>query len=199
MIINEASNNASEYAEGSFCPLGSVNTPEKIKIGGTAITVVYHTHIGFCVREYENNYYEDSNFMMVVWDPINKRANTICFATTRFYCGLSFGSCVDASPEVIAEYEAWKIKADRRCALLETRKFRAKLFEQARLCNISLKQLQRLNCVYGSELMIELLKIRKFRSAFRESLAKQVRLWLTSESKFSTPLSPKQIDCLVRF
>lgn len=201
MIIDQCSNLGSDFPEGAFCPIGSssANNAEKIATGGGAITVVHHRAIGMCIREYENNYYEDSNFMMVVWDPIKKSAHSECFATTRFWCGPSFGSSVDASPEIMAEYEAWKIRSDRKIMLKELRRERAKQFEMARKCNITFNQLKRINYCYGSSLIIELLTIKKFRSSFRESLANQVRAWLTSDSKFLTPLSPKQIDCLARY
>ena len=201
MIIDQCSNLGSDFPEGAFCPIGSssANNAERIAIGGRAITVIHHRAIGMCIREYENNYYEDSNFMMIVWDPITKSAHSECFATTRFWCGPSFGSSVDASPELMAEYAIWKVRDDRRTDLLDLRRYRSKMFVKANECGITLKQLKRIRNCYGADLIIELLKIKKFRSAFRESLAKQVRTWLSSESKFPTPLSPKQIECLARY
>lgn len=43
---------------------------------------------------------------------------------------------------------------------------------------------------------IELLKVKKFRSAFRKSLRDQLDKWLEGESVFPSPFSPKQWECL---
>lgn len=45
----------------------------------------------------------------------------------------------------------------------------------------------------------ELMRVKKFRSEFRASMARQVQEWLDTpvdERKHKTPLSPRQMDCL---
>jgi hypothetical protein len=68
---------------------------------------LYDTHVGLCLREYERNGYDDSDFFMVTWDPVKKQPETIMFATTRGWCYPCMGSSVDASPEIRAEYDAY--------------------------------------------------------------------------------------------
>jgi hypothetical protein len=46
------------------------------------------------------------------------------------------------------------------------------------------------------QIAIDLLKVKKFRSAFRRSLRDQLDKWLHSDSVFPSPFSPKQWECL---
>ncbi len=73
----------------------------------------WHERVGLCLAERERNMYDDSDFFMLVWDPTEKRAYEIEFASTRGWSYPSFGSFVDATPEVRAEYDAWKTEQDR--------------------------------------------------------------------------------------
>ena len=42
-----------------------------------------------------------------------------------------------------------------------------------------------------------LLKVKRFRSSFRASLRKQLDSWLAGESKYDSPFSWKQWECLL--
>jgi hypothetical protein len=78
---------------------------------------LYNTHQGLCLQEFERNGYHDSDFYMVVWNPATKTPETIEFATTRGWTYPCFGSSVDATPEVIAEYEAYLAEQRKKAEL----------------------------------------------------------------------------------
>lgn len=73
----------------------------------------YDTHVGLCLFESENNGYHDSDFYMHYWDESEQRPKSIQFASTRGYCGAAMGSSVDATPEVMAKYNAWEKEQTR--------------------------------------------------------------------------------------
>lgn len=55
---------------------------------------------------------------------------------------------------------------------------------------------------YQHDGIIALMKVRKFKSKFRESLAKQVIHWLNKPPQkrhYHHPLSPKQLSCLQKY
>ena len=70
--------------------------------------ILWDSHVGLCVREYEVNMTDDSDFYMTVWDPIKKEPHDIMFATTRGWSYPCQASCVDASPEIMKEYQDWE-------------------------------------------------------------------------------------------
>jgi hypothetical protein len=73
------------------------------------------SHEGLVLSLRERNGYEDSDFYARVWDPIKKTTNEVTYATTR---GWSYpnNAWVDATPEVLAEYEEYKTKRDEALA-----------------------------------------------------------------------------------
>jgi hypothetical protein len=74
---------------------------------------LYDTHVGLCVREYERNGYDDSDFFMVVYNPIGDKFEHHEFASTRGWSYPCFASHVDAMPEILAKYEAYLIEQKR--------------------------------------------------------------------------------------
>ena len=173
------------------------------------------THIGLCIRDREINGYDDSDFYMLVWDPIAKKAEEICFATTRGWTYPAYGSSADATPEVLAEYEAWKKQQARNSKAHHIRYWRKQRREIAAKTGLTVFQVtELLQVITGNkirrwfigapsgseatfEAVIRLLATRKFRSDFRASMAKQVRSWLSEQShRYETPLSRKQLACL---
>jgi hypothetical protein len=173
------------------------------------------THVGLCLRDRERNGYDDSDFYMLVWDPVAKEAKEICFATTRGWTYPSYGSSVDATPEVRAEYAAWQKKMERRAKAQRILGWRKDRRAYAQKCGITVFQVDALLLAitgvkipafyfgratghYATfEAMMKLLATRKFRSDFRASMAAQVRSWLGESShKYATPLSPRQLSYL---
>lgn len=68
----------------------------------------YETHNGLCLYDYERNYYDDSDFMMVVWNLEKNEPEHKMFATTRGWSYPSYSSRPDATPEIQEKFAAWK-------------------------------------------------------------------------------------------
>lgn len=183
-IINMASNdlNRTDYPEGSYIPLNEKANPY----------VLFETYVGMCLRDFERNRYDDSDFYMEVWTGHGVR--TIQFATTRAWSYPCYGSKPDASPEIHAKAEAWTKRYNMGQSLLKKRRQLHKDLEKARKMQITLKQfreIQRLDSIQQQAAEI-LLPVKNFRSEFRKSLATQIRNWLNGDRKFDQPLSYKQ-------
>jgi len=71
---------------------------------------LYETHVGLCLEDREQNGRDDSDFYMTVWNPEKGEPESICFASTRGWSYPSYGSNVDATPEVVAAWRAWQAK-----------------------------------------------------------------------------------------
>jgi hypothetical protein len=71
---------------------------------------LYETHVGLCLEDREQNGYNDSDFIMTVWNPETQAPERITFASTRGWSYPSYGSRVDATPEVRAAYEAYQAR-----------------------------------------------------------------------------------------
>lgn len=69
---------------------------------------LYETHHGLCIRDREMNGYDDSDFYMLIWDEELQQPFEVCFASTRGWSYPCYGSSPDATPEVMAAYEAWR-------------------------------------------------------------------------------------------
>jgi hypothetical protein len=187
-----------EWPEGAMCPLDHDNQLDRVRVHGAL--VLWYTHVGMCLHDYEINGYSDSDFRMIVWNPELEKAEDICFASTRGWSYPSYGSKTDASPEIIAKYEAWKKKESRIEKAHKLMSIRKRLKRDAQDARIEFMQAKKLSVVLGQkyEPVIKLLKTKNFRSQFRQSLNNQVREWLNNPEnrKFPYPLSSKQLDYL---
>lgn len=201
MAIVRMGSNKVESIEfrGEYCPIGDYNRKDDIERG--CVVVLYRTHHGLCLFERERNMRDDSDFFMTVWNPETGEAEEHMFATTRGWSYPCFASAVDATPEVRAAYDVWKAAKDRLMRVqgkLHRRKLDIELAKKMNLKNYH--EVRRLKNMYDKdtfESIASLLKVKNFRSSFRESLAKQVRNWLSDENpKFRSPLSPKQLQYL---
>lgn len=63
-------------------------------------------YVGMVLALGEHNYYDDSDFYAVVWDDNKGAPIEVPTGTTRGWT--AGGAAVDATPEVVAKYEAWK-------------------------------------------------------------------------------------------
>lgn len=70
--------------------------------GDCSVAVIYAE--GRVIREYERNGYDDSDFYAVYWN--GQKPVTVQYASTRGWTYAN-GAAVDATPEVLAEYEAY--------------------------------------------------------------------------------------------
>jgi len=64
------------------------------------------THTGLVLELRERNGYDDSDFYAVVWNPEKGETERVEYASTRGWTYPN-GATVDATPEVLAAYEAW--------------------------------------------------------------------------------------------
>ncbi len=210
-IINMAHNSDfpnGNFPEGSYCPFDYGVNGEFVHIGNHTLSVtsstaliLYKTHQGLCLFEREANFHDDSDFYMMVWNSETKAPQEICFASTRGWSYPCLGSAVDATPEVFAAYEAWKVVATRKRTIENKLSRRNRAKQIAKDCRLpTYHHVEKLyNALPGEkfERAIELLKVKKFRSAFRASMAGQIRAWVIDPTpKFPRPLSPKQLECL---
>lgn len=75
---------------------------------------LYDTHHGLCISEYERNGYNDSDFYMVVWNEEKQAPESLEFASTRGWSYPCYGSKPDATPEIMAKYQAWEAEQARK-------------------------------------------------------------------------------------
>lgn len=91
-------------------PAGAVNVQESKTQGQSGEIPLYtwESHNGLCIKDYERNGYDDSDFYMIVWNAETNSPDHYCFASTRGWSYPSYGSSPDATPEVMAAYNAWQ-------------------------------------------------------------------------------------------
>ena len=110
---------------------------------------------------------------------------------------------VDASPELMAKYEAFKENERRHYKACQLWGEHNRNITAAHTLSISLQELKKLNRTYSGRLYDgcwDLLKTKKFRSTFRASLANQLRTWLSEkENKFPYPFSRRQEECVMPY
>ena len=111
---------------------------------------------------------------------------------------------VDASEELIVLYKKHIVNEKRHLEAVHKWKLHNAQVETAHSLNITVKQLKKLVRTYGDGKIfdgcVELLSVKKFKSAFRESLATQLRTWLNDPApKFKFPFSPKQEECVIPY
>lgn len=196
-IVHMHDNNSSEFPDGAYCPIGGYSYNFNQDIQQNNVIVLSESHHGLCLYETENNYYDDSDFFMVVWNPELKKTEKINFATTRAWTYPCYASKPDATKRVKTEYEAWLKYEERKQAILAKRKARQKMQAECRVMGITHLEYAK---AIGSglfDVIYSLLKVKKFRSTFRSSCAHQVREWLANaDAKFNTPLSKRQLAAL---
>jgi hypothetical protein len=66
--------------------------------------VMVEKFVGMTVKEYEKNFYDDSDFYAVCWDEEKQTFVDVLYATTRGWT-YSCGCEVDASEELLAKYK----------------------------------------------------------------------------------------------
>lgn len=182
------------FHDGEYCPLPGTNGMNDKKQGDT----LYETHHGLCLYDYERNGYDDSDWYMVVWDPVTKTSKDVFFATTRGWSYPCYASKADATPEIRAEYAAYVEYSRRRSEILKRRNERKRMAEIARRAGLQRTQVENLKSAVGSAWQgIERLITSNLRSGFRKSMRDQVIAWATDPvPKYRSPLSPKQLAYL---
>ena len=100
-IINIARNEEEAYQNGT--------NPRPIDYQGEKLWL-YDTHVGLCIKDFESNGYDDSDFNMIVWNTEKDEPEIICFASTRYWSYPCYSSSPDATPEILQKYAAWQEK-----------------------------------------------------------------------------------------
>jgi hypothetical protein len=160
------------------------------------------THVGLCLKDYERNGYDDSDFHMIVWDPKAHEPKDICFASTRGWSYPCYGSSADATPEVRADYDLYQDGMARIYKMAE-RKERAKALRAelaglrvaARTHKVPYSKLLKARRTSSQWSAIQYLLTAKIRSGFKVSLRQHVIDWfLEPTPKYHTPLSKRQVE-----
>lgn len=90
------------WETGAFCLLAH----KEYNQNNQSMVMVDSWH-GLVIAEFEKNFRDDSDFYAVVWDEAIQAPRKILYATTRAW-SYPCSCVVDASQEVIAEFEAFK-------------------------------------------------------------------------------------------
>lgn len=156
--------------------------------------ILWDSHTGLCLRERERNMHDDSDFYMLVWDEETESTKEICFASTRGWTYPSYASKVDATPEVVAKWEAYEEKVAAEAKAVRE----AELVKRYTAAGLTEEEWVALSFALGSrrreDAYLKLLTsdhAGRLRSEFKKSLSRQIRAWFT-DRKYPSPLSPKQ-------
>lgn len=178
------------------------NSPELY--GPFIAYTTYTSHHGLCIKSYERNGYDDSDFFMIVWNEEAGKPETIEFASTRGWSYPCYGSDADATPEIMAKYKAWEIQraaeikaCERREAAGILAEFRSKAKQIAKAHGVSYCKLIALRKVYGMEKTLSIFALFNsgVRSNFKLSLRAQCANWANAAApKYDKPFSPKQLS-----
>lgn len=147
----------------------------------------------YVVYRYEENYPDDSYFYAVVFNTETKESHEVLEWSTAF-AGVNTDIPEDATQEI---REMWE-RHQRAVAAVKFRRMYKALAEDMHLPHYTYaRKLHNNLSVTLFSLVYDLLKVKKYRSAFRAKLAQQVRdCCVEAENKYSTPLSSKQFACI---
>jgi hypothetical protein len=160
----------------------------------------YETHRGVCLFESEANGSWDSDFYMTYWDEATQAPVRTMFATTRGWTYPCMGSHADATPEVRAKYEAWKVaraeqmrRENRRAQAIVLCKRRATIKSVASAHGVNYARLLKLRKHPKFDGMLALFGSR-IKNGFRLSMRAQLVKWCNEGSQYPTPFSRKQLE-----
>lgn len=146
---------------------------------------------GYEVVQVMSDVYEDWHYG-IVYDVVTDTA-------TKIYARAE----VDASEELIAQYEKMCENERRHAEAVHRWHDHNLRIEQAHLLSLSVREFKKLKRTYGGRMYEgcwDLLKTKKFRNKFRESLAIQLRTWLSeTDNKFPFPFSHKQAQFVMPY
>jgi hypothetical protein len=195
------------WPNGAFCPIGSSdNQPEEIARVGAL--VLWETHQGLCLYEWEANETYDSDFYMMLWNPEKKQPEPYCFASTRGWTYPALASRPDATPEVIAEWEAYKTaynEAQERAArhakakhLLSIRRLHTELAQRHGYNVMAFRKWIKQEYPERVRAALHLLQSTRLRNKFKLDQRDHIVKWLKeTQHKYPSPLSYKQWECLI--
>ena len=184
-ITRLLSNFDTVFQEGAYSPLDSPLIHHRH-------LVVYTTHIGLCLSKTQTT---DTDFMLVWNDELQ--------CPERIECPTRRGppSLPDATPAVKAQYEAWQAQKNETTIVsnkLYKRRLDRDLAKEMNLVNYhAVRRLRGALSAEHFQRAVSLLKVKKYKSTQRSTLAGMLRAWANNPSpKFPTPLSPNQLKTL---
>lgn len=180
------------WPEGSYCPL--IDSQD---------LVLYETHHGLCLQTIERNYYDDSDFLMRVWNPEKGEPEDLLYATTRMWTYPAQASRADATPEVLDAYERWskgqeKLAEQKRKTKRATDKLALRALEMkvAKKLKVPRKRCIPLRKTFGHTYLEKLYKLilsNRISNRYKLSLQKQAVEWFQNDNpRYDTPLSARQ-------
>lgn len=201
-IVHMGDNDAVTFPEGAYCSLSYSREGQQQHGRPSYGLVLYETHHGLCLFESEQNGYNDSDFYMMIWDPVNQKPFQMMFASTRGWTYPCYASHPDATPEVQAAYKAYSEAKARKHRIMSARNERTSRYALApQMGLVDGAAVARLIVASGGSKQdfepLKRLLTTNLRSEFRKSLAKQVRDWANDPNpKYRHPLSPRQMSHL---
>ncbi len=182
--------NQATYPEGAHTVLDSWDNK----------VVVWEEYVGKVISTYERNGYHDSDFYAVVWDDAAQQPKSIVFASTRGWSYPAYGSSEDATPEVLAAYQAWDKKRNEEIRRDGRRRQAKALAKFRKECQQAVPgrgyRLTALRKVYTTDNLDRVLHLfsPRIRNAFKIKLREQVVAWANDPApKYWSPLSLKQL------
>jgi hypothetical protein len=144
---------------------------------------------------------EDVQIMSDVWEMWSYGLvyDVVTDKTTKIYGKAE----VDASPELMKLYKESLTRSNRHMEAMKKWGLHNRTIEDAHTLNLSVKEFKKLKRTYEGRMYDgcwDLLKVKKFRNSFRESLAMQLRNWLSEkENKYPFPFSRKQTEFVMPY
>lgn len=159
-------------------------------------------YVGQVLSMGEHNYYDDSDFYALVFDPKDGKLHEIIYDTTRC-ASTGIGAYVDATEETLQEYRKVRKNLEKKVALDHAKYDHDSRMAIHKSTGLTFKDIGKLCKAYNHEgfcfdAICALLAVKNFRSTFRKNLAAHVREWLADPNpKYFAPLSNKQMQCII--
>ena len=194
-IMNESCE-LDRIPNGAYCPLGTEQEYDKSYYVG-------EFYQGLVLEKGEHNYWDDSDFYALYWSEKEQKPVECEYASTRYYGGGS--ATVDATPEIVEKYNAWKVREKRMERNKKLQEARQRYLHFSHESGLTVKQTLRVMEAVGDyfayAVCVSLLgpyRKNTMRSAYRKSLAEQVWAWVRDNNpKYNCPLSDKQLNSLL--
>ena len=150
--------------------------------------------VAHVVRDWNNSmaFYNDSAIILE-----NGRLETVNLGTDYLDCHK-----VSLNPEAVRFYAKQRARELREIRRKHLRADLALIRHHGPVTLRAVVEMSRWNVRQEKEAMLDLLKVRNFKSAFRKSLCEQVLTWFKTSRKarkYDRPLSPRQMESITRF
>lgn len=149
----------------------------------------------------EHNYYDDSDFYALVFDPKDGKVHEIIYDTTRF-ASTGMNAVVDATEETLKAYREARENLEKKITVDHAWFDHNSRLAIHKSTGLTFKEIGKLCNVYSHDgacfdAVCSLLSVKKFRSEFRKGLADHIREWLADpKPKYFAPLSDRQMECI---